>query len=227
MIGGGAPASTVQIRLTEAGEESDMAPNWTKPEVAESYDKHPATHRAEVRTIRRLLGDRAPGASVLDVPCGNGRLTGLLAEYAPGPRMGADASAPMAREARAGLDLAVVANGARLPFPDDSVDLVVCVRLLHHLHDAEDRRRVLRELARVGRGSVLVSFYSSTTLQGLRRRYRPKRPSSRTGIRPAAFRRELAAAGLTVVESRSLLPLVREQTLVLCLAPSTGTIGAP
>ena len=90
------------------------------------------------------------------------------------------------------------------------------MRLLHHFESSEERRPILREFARVGRGLVLVSFYSRWTLEGLRRRYRPKRASTRFGVSRQVFLADLEAAGLTPLAVRSLTPLVREQTLVLC-----------
>jgi SAM-dependent methyltransferase len=45
-------------------------------------------------------------------------------------------------------------DAQRLPFPDDSFDLVVCVEVLEHLVDPE---RGLRELARVGTRHLLLS----------------------------------------------------------------------
>ncbi len=190
-------------------------PGYEDPERAARYGKRPATTRAEVRALRRLLGGTAPGLVVLDVPCGNGRLAPALRELRPARLLGADGSPAMAARARPVCDGVVVADASRLPLPDRAADLVVCVRLLHHFPASGDRRRILRELRRVSRGKVVLSYYRAATLEGLRRRLRPKRPSGRTGLSGAALRADLAAAGLRLLRSRSLLPLVREQTLVL------------
>jgi len=82
---------------------------------------------------------------ILDVGCGTGELTRLLATESDAEVIGCDAD----------LDLLKIANnhctvGAgdalRLPFVDDSFDLVVCQALLVNLPDPTD---ALREFARV------------------------------------------------------------------------------
>ncbi|MCU0728154.1 MAG: hypothetical protein MUE73_20595, partial [Planctomycetes bacterium] len=91
-------------------------------------------------------------------------------------------------------------------------------RLLHHFRDRGQRVRILRELARVARGPVIVSIYLRWTLEGLRRRLRPKRPSSRWGLTVREVRRDAEEAGLRLDRVASLLPLVREQTFVRFMA---------
>ncbi len=51
---------------------------------------------------------------------------------------------------------AVCANALALPFRDASIDVVMCSQLLHHFADA-DAERLLAELNRVARRSVVVS----------------------------------------------------------------------
>ncbi len=82
---------------------------------------------------------------VLDVGCGTGELARVLAEETPGDVVGTDAD-PRLLEV-AGEHISVVGGDAhRLPFPDDSFDLVVCQALLINLPDPE---RAVREFARV------------------------------------------------------------------------------
>jgi SAM-dependent methyltransferase len=85
---------------------------------------------------------------VLDVGCGEGALTRVLAEECPGEVVGYDRDADLLGE----LDgPAVQGDAHRLPFPDDSVDLVVCQALLINLPEPE---RAVREFARVARRRV-------------------------------------------------------------------------
>jgi hypothetical protein len=75
----------------------------------------------------------------------------------------------------------------------------------------------MSELARVSRKAVVFSYYSRFTLEGLRRRLRPKRASTRVGLGLPEVRRDAEASGLSVRARASLLPLVREQTFLLAV----------
>lgn len=73
---------------------------------------------------------------VVDVGCGTGELSRVLAEEAPGEVVGVDADPALLAVAREETGLPVLAGDAtRLPFPDDAADLVVCQALLINLPD--------------------------------------------------------------------------------------------
>jgi SAM-dependent methyltransferase len=84
---------------------------------------------------------------VLDVGCGTGELTRVLDRETPGEVIGADADTGLLEAARdqTGLPL-VAADATRLPFPDDTFDLVVCQALLINLPEPA---AALAEFARV------------------------------------------------------------------------------
>lgn len=187
-----------------------------------------ATHRREVRALRRLLVDVEPTMidttrPWLDVPAGAGRLTGLLPS--PPPAVQVDRNLQMLRAA--GPDHhRVCASAQRLPFPDRSFAGVLCMRLLHHIPGSEERVHILRELARVSRGPVILSFFHSISLQHLRRMLHGRllrRRSNRVAIRLGALSEELHAAGLTLVKARPLLRFVSEQWLLLARRTVPGT----
>jgi hypothetical protein len=50
----------------------------------------------------------------------------------------------------------VVADATRLPFPNDTFDLVVCVAVLLHLEGAATVRHVCEEMVRVGADTIVV-----------------------------------------------------------------------
>ena len=118
----------------------------------------------------------------------------------------------MARRASAVGPPTAVADAFSLPFPDRTFDLVHCMRLLHHFPEPASRILLLSELARVTRRQVLFSFYRRGTLQGIRRSLRT---SARVALPLSVLRDEARSAGLTLRGVVSLLPFVREQTLVL------------
>jgi SAM-dependent methyltransferase len=84
---------------------------------------------------------------VLDVGCGTGELTRVLAEESGGLVVGADADPDLLAVARAETGLPVAAADARrLPFSDGAFDLVTCQALLVNLPDPV---AALREFRRV------------------------------------------------------------------------------
>lgn len=147
------------------------------------------------RMIARLL-QRFPlevGApSVLDVPCGAGRLTPHLAR---GTRLlvGADASRSMLAAAAETASEHARASAWRLPFRAGAFDLVVCCRLFHHVATDAERVALLRELLRVADERVLVSFWDAGSLAAWRSRRRRARPGRRPETRVAITRRSMLA----------------------------------
>ena len=175
-----------------------------------------ATDRRERAALRRLLGavPRAAGPW-LDAPSGTGRMTGEL----PHPAVRVDRDPAMLAACDGDLPRACASVHA-LPFRSATFAGALCHRLLQHIPTPGERIAILRELARVTRGPIVVSFFDAATVQHWRRQLRRafgKRRSGRSAVRRAAFVGELAAAGLRVVAMRSLRRFVAEQTLVLCL----------
>jgi len=115
-------------------------------------------------TVLGLLGD-VSGLRVLDAGCG----PGLYAEelLARGAEVvGFDASTAMVELARARVgdraEIAVTRLDAPLPYPDDSVDVVLCALAIHYV---ADRHAAFAEFHRVLRpgGAAVVSTQHPTT----------------------------------------------------------------
>jgi ubiquinone/menaquinone biosynthesis C-methylase UbiE len=68
----------------------------------------------------------------------------------------------------------MTASAFHIPFRDDSVDGVVCVRLCHHLPTVRERRKLVRELLRVARRFVIMTFFDHHSPKNLLRRARQR-----------------------------------------------------
>lgn len=135
-----------------------------------------AYHRAHAAELRAMIGDLPlrPGDHVLDMPCGDGTYTVLLAERV-GPSgcvVGVDLSASYLELARAHADAAAcvarlrfqVGDIASLPFDDNTFDLIWCAQSMYSLPDPLG---VLHELRRVVRLGGTVAVFENDTLHQL------------------------------------------------------------
>lgn len=118
----------------------------------------------EQATVEFFVGSLAEGASVLDVPVGTGRFLQYYAK-AGCAATAFDVSADMLARSdevagKLGLDLAVVRGDIlNMAVDDDSFDAVVSFRLLTWF-DEEQFAAAVRELSRVARLRLLVSFHT-------------------------------------------------------------------
>ena len=162
--------------------------------------------RRERHALLKALESVPPGAGILDLPCGSGRLTSLLAER--GYRVtAADSSAHMVDKARKAVPTAAgvrfdVRDVLDSGYPDRCFDAIVCHRLFHHFGEAGLRQRALEELARICRGPLIVSFFNSFALDALRSRLkhalRGTSATDRIPIPLATFVADRRRAGLRV-----------------------------
>jgi SAM-dependent methyltransferase len=167
--------------------------------------------RLVARALARHGVERGRGG-ILDVPCGAGRLTDVLARHGE-PVTGADLSPSMLAEA--GGARRVLASAFALPFAAASFDVVVCCRLLHHLREPGDLERVAGELLRVSARLVIASFWDATSLPALRRRVGLKRPEARVAIPHERMARVFERAGARVLGFEHSLRFVSQQTFLV------------
>lgn len=182
-------------------------------------------HGRETRILRRLL-DRvapAPGGRILDAPCGYGRFSALCLARG-GALTGADLSLNMVRRAldaspAPGRHAGVVADfRAGLPFRAGAFDVVFSMRLLHHIHDAEGRRRILSEFGRVAGRWAVVSFYKHNAFHALQRVVRRRllrKPRTVKMVAWAEFKADCEAAGFVLRKKKGLLPGLHAQHILL------------
>lgn len=138
--------------------------------IADTYDdqrfrgwRGRIVHRAESTLLKHTLNNHfQPGGTVLDLPCGTGR---LLDVYSEGGFIvtGCDISEKMLAHARRRFEndqhfRFQTANAEALPFEDNTFDYLVSFRFVLHL-PRKIRRKVLAEMVRVTRQTLAVNFY--------------------------------------------------------------------
>ncbi|MER8753576.1 class I SAM-dependent methyltransferase [Mesorhizobium sp. M1050] len=102
-----------------------------------------------IRVLARHIAGHLEAGSVLDVGCGDGTLAKSIMEIKPTVQI-------------KGIDVflrpsvaipATIYDGVTIPFPDNSVDWVTIVDVLHH---TDDPSIVIAECARVARRGVVI-----------------------------------------------------------------------
>jgi len=180
--------------------------------------------RREQRAVEKIFSALKDCKTVLDVPSGAGRF--LPALSGAGRRViEMDVSLEIllhaaGRATKLKLD-AVFAQGdaSRLPFGNDSVDAVFCNRLLHHILVKDERALILRELHRIARRTVVVSFFDYNAFGGIRKFLKKLKGSDiHYDGQPTLeqFRQEVTECGFKVVEIvRDKLPWVSQKFFVM------------
>jgi len=103
------------------------------------------------------------GAKILDVGCGNGRLVRLF-DNVDVDYIGIDNSVELINLAKKDFPgrKFLVADILKLPFADNSFDVVFCISVLHHLPGKDLRKKSVLEMNRVlkpGGHLILLNWY--------------------------------------------------------------------
>jgi SAM-dependent methyltransferase len=170
----------------------------------------------EIGMVRKALKLAGNPKSVLDLPCGTGRFWPLLAEQKDRRIYAADNSQAMIDaglhmrppDVVARIEKTMQCSAFETGLPDNFVEAVFCIRLLHHIHKSEDRVRMMREFARISSGTVIVSLWVDGNFRAWRHRLKQERkarekdsyaPRDRFLLNQRDFEHEVALAGLKVV----------------------------
>src|SRR5437667_2631883 len=130
--------------------------------IAHLYDAQPYRAKTVDLEFLAFIGQRASSdeIAVLDVGCGTGNQLVANRTIVPHARLvGLDRSLGMLRRAQPKApDIAWVrADGAVLPFQDQSFDFVSCQHALHHM---DDKAGMLRAVFRVLRAAGRLTVHS-------------------------------------------------------------------
>jgi SAM-dependent methyltransferase/uncharacterized protein YbaR (Trm112 family) len=158
------------------------------------------TTQREFTLLARLLGRQPHSQLLLDLPCGGGRLSAALAPFAD-TIIEADVAVGQVRYARqhSVVETAQVwmtASALKIPLRDGSVDGSVCCRLCHHLPLAAERTQLVRELLRVSKRFVVLTYFDYFSVKNTIRRLR--RPFNKKPPKMTMQRSELAALAAAV-----------------------------
>lgn len=188
------------------------ARRYDAPGKSDAYaERNPARSARELALLAEVWPGRA-GETVLDLPCGAGRLLPFLQQR--GHRVvRADGSLPMLHEARRrdASPPAVLGDALAMPFRPAAVDGIVMFRFLHHL--APDAARLaIAESCRVAGRFVVVSFFHPCSFHHLQRSLGTwlGRPPTRFARSLAAMQRLFAAHGFELAAHTADLPFARD-----------------
>ncbi len=181
------------------------------------------SHWRDEHLARAALAAAGEPGLVLDLPCGAGRFWPLLAQKANRVIIGADNSSAMLSTAMAAQPADVVSrvrplqtSAFAIDLPDNAVDCIFSMRLLHHVGQAEHRMALLREFQRVTRDSVIISLWVDGNFKAWKRKRLERKRLSESGpeayqnrfVLPAAtVEKEFRQAGFRVQEHLDFVPL--------------------
>ncbi len=191
-----------------------------------SFSKRLTTWR-EKRMLSRLLATQGRCQSMLDLPCGNGRVSSIFAAVSD-LLIEADIGIGQVMLGRQMADWTtptvwMTASAFEIPLRDNAVDGAVCVRLMHHLPSAAEQERLVAELLRVSRRFVLLTFFDSRSLKQLLSRVCGRR-KHRHHLSLDAIARLAEAHGGRLAASPRLFPIGTGQRYAL-LVKNPGRRG--
>lgn len=184
---------------------------------------HKLSHLRDEQLARKALSVAGEPGLVLDLPCGAGRFWPLLAEKPNRVIIGADNSADMIETACKSQSAEVVkrvralqTSAFEIDLPDNSVDSIFCMRLLHHIGDPQHRLAMLKEFYRVTRETVIISLWVDGNFKSWKRKRQEARRrargykgdyQNRFVIPRETAEREFKEAGFRIQERLDFIPL--------------------
>ncbi len=172
-------------------------------------------NQAELRLVERAF-QLIPKGTVLDIPCGGGRVSQRLTElgYSMHAADISDAMLIIAREkfSKTGLDITVEKQDVEgLTYSPQTFDSVICFRLFHHFPEPQIRQRAVSELCRVARKYVALSYFSPYSPTSLQRRWRALtngRKSQKYATSLKEVEKYFAAADFRLVRDFARMPFI-------------------
>ncbi|MBU0900169.1 class I SAM-dependent methyltransferase [bacterium] len=176
---------------------------------------------AIIKRIFSYLNKERRDYSLLDVPCGYGRFSPLLEKEWKFTSL--DISLPMVLECKKSLSSAsnqdfLVANIKKLPLKDSSYDCVLTIRLIQHVLEKAERIEIFKEINRVTRRYLILSFYKRSNIHLTFRRIESFFNRSRKKISMLLwkeFKDEVESCGFRVLKVFPVLKYLHASHIVL------------
>lgn len=206
------------------------ASRYEVPGKSAAYaERNPVRSTREQRLLQRVWPGRV-GETVLDLPCGAGRLLPLLTDTLGHRVVQADAALEMLHQAQrrtVGAAAAVRADALHLPFCDRAFDGVLMFRFLHHLAP-EASRRAIAEACRTARRFVVVSFFHPFSLHHAHRWLHELAgaPRTRFAVRLQRVAAWFAPHGFVLHQSAAELPFARDLWIAAFVRPEHAGTNA-
>lgn len=119
--------------------------------------------RFEKAFAERVFGMVGSDSHIVDVPCGNGRFYDVFSSAREITMIDYSENMLSATSERIGKKENIkmlCADITALDLLDNSAELCFCMRLFHHMKNDEVRLKALKELSRVSKKYVALSFYN-------------------------------------------------------------------
>jgi ubiquinone/menaquinone biosynthesis C-methylase UbiE len=160
---------------------------FSKKYTAEHAEKYFSKHqhgfwrtlstRREIAIARQALEIAGNPASVLDLPSGTGRFWEMLCEQPNRKIIAADNSSNMfevgmqmrPKEITRRIET-LQCSAFDIPLPDNAVENIFCMRLVHHIGKSDDRIALYREFNRVASQTVCLSLWVDGNFKAYKRR---------------------------------------------------------
>lgn len=170
----------------------------------------------EIGMARKALEIAGNPKSVLDLPCGTGRFWPMLAEQ-PGRKIfvgdNSQSMIDTGLQMRPPEVVARVENNFQCSafatgLPDNFVECVFSIRLMHHIEKSSDRVLMLKEFRRISSDTVIVSLWVDGNFKAWRHQINEARKEKRRGkdfprdrfvFSQREIEADFAAAGLQVI----------------------------
>lgn len=170
------------------------------------------SNNLEQRMASRALLLAGNPQTVLDLPCGAGRFWETLLKNGVKKIIGMDQSAGMIQvcqemtppEQLKHIEL-IEGDAKHIPLPDNAVETVFSMRLLHHIDVKSYRLELYKEFQRVAAKTVCISYWVDGNLKSainLRRSHK-----NQNYLNQALLEAEFKEAGFEIIGHVDLLPL--------------------